>query len=113
MPNTPKIFTLQQVVSSIRKTIDERYKQLYWVKAEMHKLNQFASGHCFPELLQKEDGKIVAQISGSIWKHKFDRINANFIKVVKEPLKEDTTLLLQVKVSFHEMYGLSLQNYGY
>ena len=109
MPNTPKIFTLQQVVSSIRKTIDERYKQLYWVKAEMHKLNQFASGHCFPELLQKEDGKIVAQISGSIWKHNFDRINANFIKVVKEPLKEDTTLLLQVKVSFHEMYGLSLQ----
>ena len=105
----PKIFTLKQVVSSIRKTIDERYKNLYWVKAEMHKLNQFASGHCFPELLQKEDGKIVAQIGGSIWKHNYERINKRFIEVVKEPLKEDTTLLIQVKVSFHEMYGLSLQ----
>lgn len=109
MADSPKIFTLKQVVSSIRKTIDERYKNLYWVKAEMHKLNQFPSGHCFPELLQKENGKIVAQISGSIWKHNFDRINKRFIEVVKEPLKEDTTLLLQVKVSFHEMYGLSLQ----
>jgi len=109
MAETPKIFTLKQVVSSIRKTIDERYKNLYWVKAEMHKLNQFPSGHCFPELLQKEDGKILAQISGSIWKHNFERINKRFIDVVKEPLKEDTTLLLQVKVSFHEMYGLSLQ----
>jgi len=29
--------------------------------------------------------------------------------VVKEPLKEDTTLLMQVKVAFHESYGLSLQ----
>lgn len=109
MSNSPKIFTLKQVVSSVRKTIEDRYANLYWVKAEMHKLNQFPSGHCFPELLQKENGKIVAQISGSIWKHNFERINKRFIEVVKEPIKDDTTLLLQVKVNFHELYGLSLQ----
>ena len=109
MSTNQKIFTLKQVVSSIRKTIEERYQQLYWVKVEMHKLNRFSSGHCFPELLQKEDGKIVAQISGSIWNHNFERINKRFIQVVKEPLKEDSTLLMQVKVSFHETYGMSLQ----
>ena len=109
MSVAPKIFTLQQVVSSIRKTIEERYQQYYWIKAEMHKLNRFASGHCFPELLQKEDGKIVAQIRGTIWNHQFETINKRFIQVVKEPLKEDTTLLMQVKVTFHESYGLSLQ----
>lgn len=109
MSDNPKIFTLKQVVSSIRKTIEERYQQLYWVKVEMHKLNRFASGHCFPELLQKEDGRIVAQISGTIWSHQYERINKRFIEVVKEPLKEDTTLLMQVKVSFHETYGMSLQ----
>ena len=109
MPENQKIFTLKQVVSSIRKTIEERYQQLYWVKVEMHKLNRFASGHCFPELLQKEDGRIVAQISGTIWNHNYERINKRFISVVKEPLKEDTTLLMQVKVSFHETYGMSLQ----
>jgi exodeoxyribonuclease VII large subunit len=109
MSDTPKIFTLKQVVGSIRKTIEERYQNTYWVKAEMHKLNRFPSGHCFPELLQKEDGKIVAQVSGSIWKHNFERINARFIQVVKEPLKDDTTLLMQVKIAFHETYGLSLQ----
>lgn len=104
-----KIFTLRQVVSSIRKTLEERYQQLYWVKAEMHKLNRYPSGHCFPELLQKEDGKIVAQITGSIWSHNYERINKRFIEVAKEPLKEDTTLLMQVKIAFHETYGLSLQ----
>lgn len=109
MSEIPQIFTLLQVVTSIRKTIEERYQQLYWVKAEMHKLNRFASGHCFPELLQKEDGKIVAQIRGTIWNHQFEQINQRFIQVVKEPLKEDTTLLMQVKVTFHESYGLSLQ----
>ena len=109
MPETSEIFTLKQVVSSIRKTIEERYQRLYWVKAEMHKLNQYPSGHCFPELLQKEDGKIVAEMRGTIWKQQFDRINSRFIEVVKEPLKDDTTLLLQVKVTFHETYGLGLQ----
>lgn len=109
MSESPKIFTLQQVVSSIRKTIEERYQQFYWVKAEMHKLNRFASGHCFPELLQKEEGKIVAQMRGTIWNHQYEQINKRFIDVVKEPLKEDTTLLMQVKVTFHESYGLSLQ----
>ncbi len=109
MSDSPKIFTLKRVLSSIRKTLEDRYQQTYWVKVEMHKLNRFPSGHCFPELLQKEDGKIVAQISGSIWKQNFDRINTRFIQVVREPLKDDMTLLMQVKIAFHETYGLSLQ----
>ncbi len=109
MADPQEIYTLKQVVLSIRKTIEERYQRLYWVKAEMHKLNRYPSGHCFPELLQKEDGKIVAEIRGTIWSQQFDRINKRFMEVVKEPLKEDTTLLMQVRISFHETYGLSLQ----
>ena len=109
MSDTRQIFTLKQVVSSIRKTIEERYQQAYWVKAEMHKLNRFPSGHAFPELVQKEDDRIVAQIGATIWSQNLQRIQKQFAEVVKEPLKEGTTLLMQVKVVFHENYGLSLQ----
>jgi exodeoxyribonuclease VII large subunit len=109
MSEQRQIFTLKQVAGSIKKTIEDRYHALYWVKAEMHKLNRFPSGHCFPELVQKEDGRIVAQMTGSIWAHNYDRINKQFMHVVREPLREGTTLLLQVKISFHESYGLSLQ----
>lgn len=109
MSDNRQIFSLKQVVSSIRKTIEERYQQLYWVKAEMHKLNLYPSGHAFPELVQKENDKIVAQINGSIWKQNFQRINKQFMEVVKEPLKEGTTLLMQVRISYSETFGLSLQ----
>jgi len=109
MSDSRQIFTLKQVASSIRKTLEERYQQTYWVKAEMHKLNLYPSGHCFPELLQKENGKIVAQMNASIWKQNYQRINKNFVNVVKEPLREDSTLLLLVKIVFHETFGLSLQ----
>ena len=109
MSDSRQIFTLKQVALSIKKTIEDRYHQMYWVKAEMHKLNLYPSGHCFPELLQKEDGKILAQMTASIWSHNYQRINKKFVEIVKEPLREDSTLLMQVKIVFHETYGLSLQ----
>lgn len=109
MSENRQIFTLKQVVSSIKKTIEERYQQNYWVKAEMHKMNLYPSGHAFPELVQKEDGKVLAQISGSIWKPNLQRINKQFIEIAKEPLKEGTTLLMLVKISFNETFGMSLQ----
>ena len=104
-----QVFTLQQVVRSIKKTLEDRYTQNYWVKAEMHKLNSYPSGHAFPELVQKDDNKIVAQITGTIWKQQLERINTKFIEVVKEPLKEGTTLLLLVKINYSETFGLGLQ----
>ena len=104
-----QVFTLQQVVRSIKKTLEDRYTQNYWVKAEMHKLNKYPSGHAFPELVQKDDNKIVAQITGTIWKQQLERINTKFIEVVKEPLKEGTTLLLLVKINYSETFGLGLQ----
>lgn len=104
-----QVFSLRQVVSSVRKTIEERYQSLYWVKVEMHKMNLYPSGHAFPELVQKEDGKIVAQINGSIWKHNLQKINQQFIAVLNEPMKEGATMLMQVKVVYSELYGISLQ----
>ena len=104
-----QVFTLQQVVRSIKKTLEDRYSQNYWVKAEMHKLNRYPSGHAFPELVQKDENKIVAQITGTIWKQQLERINTKFIEVVKEPLREGTTLLLLVKINYSETFGLGLQ----
>ena len=104
-----QVFTLQQVVRSIKKTLEDRYNQNYWVKAEMHKLNKYPSGHAFPELVQKDENKIVAQITGTIWKQQLERINTKFIEVVKEPLREGTTLLLLVKINYSETFGLGLQ----
>lgn len=108
MPEEHEIFTLKQVAASIQKAISERYNRLYWVKAEMHKLNYTIKGHCYPELVHKEDGKLVADMRGQIWKANYDRISKNFADIVKEPLRDGMTLLFQVKISFHPLYGMSL-----
>lgn len=105
----PQHFTLKQVAESIRKTIAERYSRTYWVTAEMHKLNSTRKGHCYPELVQKENDQIVVEMRGTIWKQNFDRIQARFAEVVKEPLRDGMELLFHVKITYHPIYNLGLE----
>ncbi len=103
-----KIYSLQQIASSVKRMFETHYNRFYWVRAEMHKLNRYPSGHCFPELVHKEGDKIVAQMNATIWKSAFEPINRKFVETVKEPLREGVNLLMLVKVVYHEIYGLSL-----
>jgi len=105
-----KIFTLSEVNRSIQKTISERYKSSYWIKAEMNKLNFFPqSGHCYPELVEKQNGKVVAQLKGNLWKDDFFKINTTFKRVLNEPLKDGIKILFLATIGFHPEYGLALR----
>ena len=107
--NDRAIFSLSEVAKSIQKTMSERYTSSFWVKAEMNKLNHYPqSGHCYPELVEKSDGKIVAEIRSTIWRDDFQRINASFIEVLHEPLKNGINILFCAKITYHPVHGLSL-----
>ncbi|MBI3136880.1 MAG: exodeoxyribonuclease VII large subunit [Bacteroidetes bacterium] len=104
-----QVFTLTEVANSIRKTIADRYASAYWIKAEINKLNVYAkSGHCFPELVDKRDGKIECEMQATIWKLDFDRINRAFKAAINEPLKDGIKVLLLATISYEPKYGLSL-----
>ena len=104
------VFTLSEVSKSIQKTIAERYKSLYWIKAEMNKLNHYThSGHCYPELLEKKEGKIVAEMRSVLWKMDYQRINKHFLTLIGEPLREGITMLFQAGISYDPLYGFSLK----
>lgn len=105
-----KVFSLMEVTQSIQRTIVERYQSAFWVKAEMNKLNHYThSGHCYPELLEKSEGKTIAQLKATLWKNDFIRINDNFLQVLKEPVKDGIKILMYASISFDPMHGLSLR----
>ena len=108
--NDKTIFSLLEVTKSIQRTLADRYKSLYWIKAEMNKLNHYKhSGHCYPELVEKKDGKIVAEIRSILWKSDFERINSSFVKLLNEPLRDGITILFQAGISYDPLHGLSLR----
>ena len=89
-----KVFTLLQLLQSVSRMVSKTYEQSYWIKAEITKINEYKySGHCYPELVEKQNGKIVAQIRAIIWAKTYQVIKKNFEAVVKEPLKEGMTVV--------------------
>ncbi len=107
--NDRKVFSLLEVTKSIEKTISKRYNSSFWVKAEMTKLNYYKhSGHCYPDLVEKRNGKLVAQIRANLWSNDYQRINKRFQDILKEPLKDGINILFNAIINFNSVYGLSL-----
>ncbi len=103
------IFSLYEVSRSIQKTLGERYSSSFWVKAEMNKLNYYKhSGHCYPELVEKKDGSVIAQIRANLWRADYIRINDRFLQLLKEPLKDGIKILFEARISFDPVHGLAL-----
>jgi len=105
-----KTYTLLDLAESIQRMFSSHYTQKYWVKAELNKLNHYGhSGHCYPELLQKENGKTVVEFKSILWKKDYERINRLFLDQIKEPLKDGIKVLCEVTVTYSPQYGLSLR----
>ena len=105
-----RIFTLLEVSQGIQQTIARKFPDSYWIKAEMHKLGFYAqSGHCFPELVEKREGKIIARLDGLIWKTDFQNIDRNFRRALGDGLKDGIKILFLAKVEYMPEFGLKLR----
>jgi len=113
MPETiydKRVFTLLEVTKSIQKTLTERYTSSFWIKADVNKLNFYSqSGHCFPELVEKKDGRVIAEIKSILWRDDYNRINQQFHDVLHEPLKDGITILFAARIQYDPVFGLSLR----
>ncbi len=105
-----KVFSLSDLARSLRSVIERHYQGSYWVKAEIAKLNHYPrSGHCYPDLVEKTGDQVVAQMRATLWAGDYKTINQKFIEVTGEPLSEGMAILFQSSVTYHPVYGLSLQ----
>ena len=109
--STPRrVFGLSEVTGSIERMFARHYATPFWIKAEVSKLNFYPpSGHCFPDLVEKKNGQITAQIRSVIWKENLISISKNFEEVTHEPLRDGISILFLAHVRFSSTYGLSLQ----
>ena len=104
-----QIFPLSKLTEAIERVINAHCSKLVWVKAEIVKLNHYPhTGHCYPDLVEKRAGKIVAELRGNIWSSNFEMINSKFKTVLGEELWDDMTVVIQASVTYHPVYGLAL-----
>ena len=102
------VFTLSELNTAIQATIELAFPESVWVVAEISEIRCNSKGHCYLELGEREEEETIAQIRANIWAYTFRSIAAKFERATGESLKQGMKVLLQVNVTFHEVYGLSL-----
>ncbi len=100
--------TLYQLNKAIQKTLDAQLSPSYWVVAEIGNISINHSGHCYLELVEKEDNSIIAKSRATIWAYTFRNLSLWFEKMTGQSLKQGLKILCNVNVQFHEVYGMSL-----
>jgi exodeoxyribonuclease VII, large subunit len=102
------LFDLQQ---KIRDSLIGSFPLPLWVVAEIGEMKLNYAGHCYLELVEKDDTdnvKIRAKVNANIWANKFRLLKTYFESSTRIALEEGLKILVKVDVRFHEVYGLSL-----
>ncbi len=103
--------TLRDLQRLVKQTLDERFALPLWVSAEIAEIKVNYSGHCYLELVEKggDNGVPTAQARAVIWRSQYTRIAAYFEAETRQRLAAGIRILAKVLVTYHELYGFSLQ----
>jgi len=109
-PTPDNAISLYGLTTLIRRTIDQGLPNAYIVIAEIHSLSVNRSGHAYLDLVEKSEGgdQIIAQARATIWASQFRMIKAYFESTTGRQLQTGIKIMVKAKVTFHEIYGLSL-----
>ena len=102
-----KQYSLSELCAEIQEVVENDLLERYWVRAEIASLS--ARGHCYMELVEKaEDNMLAAKVRATCWSNVYSLLSAYFIQETGQALRVGMQVLVEVSVTFHPVYGLSL-----
>lgn len=106
-----KQYSLSELCQNIEEVLAEEFASTYWVRAEVASLS--VRGHCYMELVEKASTKnIAAKVRATCWQQMYGILSPYFEAETGQKLSVGMQVLLEVEVSFHAVYGLSLNIVG-
>lgn len=102
--------TLFELNQMVKEAIAQSFTNQFWVIAEISEIKENNSGHCYLELIQKEDLKDYpkAKARATIWAYTYRMLKPYFETSTGRSLSAGIKVLVQVEVVFHEVYSYSL-----
>jgi len=80
MEGKNKPYSLLELNRLVRETLTSNLSQTFWVTGEISELKEHYSGHCYLELIQKDEdsSNIVARARATIWSYSFRMLKPYF-----------------------------------
>ncbi len=98
------LLTLQR---GLQEGIEDLFPERIRVRAEVSSVSVKA-GHCYLELSQTEKGRVVAKVRAVIWRDRYFLLSAMFREETGSDLQAGMTILAGVRITYHEVFGLTL-----
>ena len=110
-PTSEQSLTLLDLQRMVRTTLESRFRDPLWISAEISELKVNRSGHCYLNLVEKgaTDGAPRAEARAVIWKSAYLPMASMFEAATGATLRAGLRVLVRVVVTYHEIYGFSLQ----
>lgn len=99
---------LLQFQSRLKEGVECLFPNRLWLRAEVSSIKARPGGHCWLELSQSDDKGLVAKASAVVWSSKYRFLAPYFESVTGSPLQEGMVILVEIQVSYSQLYGLSL-----
>ena len=99
---------LLQFQSRLKEGVECLFPNRLWLRAEVSSIKARPGGHCWLELSQSDDRGLVAKASAVVWSSKYRFLAPYFESVTGSPLQEGMVILVEIQVSYSQLYGLSL-----
>lgn len=102
--------TLYSLNNLVHEAVSVALPARYWVTGELSEVREAANGHCYIELVQRDEatGTLVAKARGTIWSRVYSLLRPYFLEQTGNHFSQGLKVLLQVSVNFHELYGYTL-----
>ncbi len=101
--------SLYELNSLVRDVISMSLPDSYWVEAELSEAREGYGGHCYMELIEKDDhsNTPIAKAHASCWRNRWMLLKPQFERVTGQRIHAGMKVLLKVHAQFHENYGFS------
>ncbi len=105
-----KPLSLLELLDQTKSALKTAMPSSYWILAEINEMKVNYSGHCYLELIDKEDDseQIRAKARATIWAAAFRMLRPYFETTAQTELVAGLKIMVKVTVEFHEIYGFSL-----
>ncbi|MDR2839849.1 MAG: exodeoxyribonuclease VII large subunit [Paludibacter sp.] len=102
--------SLFELTSKVKQAVKYNFSAAVWVRAEISTLSERAGGHCYLELVEKDesDDRIKARSNANIWANTYKILKPYFESNTGENLRAGLNVLVAVTIEYHEIYGFSL-----
>ena len=105
---TKTSLTLFELNTQIKNILDTAFMSTVWITAEVGECTVNRNGHCYLELVDTDENQVTARVRANIWAYTFRMLKPHFETVTGQTFSTGIKVLVQVKVEFHQVYGMSL-----